>query len=66
MSAKTLTFTLNGELTRVVVEPSDMLVDVLRDKLNLIGVKKGCGKGECGACTVIMNGMPLTPALFLL
>ncbi|HBC93930.1 MAG TPA: ferredoxin, partial [Pelotomaculum sp.] len=49
MSTKVLSFTLNGEKTEVVVAPSDMLADVLRDKLNLIGCKKGCGQGECGA-----------------
>jgi carbon-monoxide dehydrogenase small subunit len=53
---KMLSFSLNGENTLVEVSPSDMLVDVLRDKLLLTGTKKGCGKGECGACTVIMNG----------
>lgn len=53
---KMLSFLLNGENTLVEVSPSDMLVDVLRDKLLLTGTKKGCGKGECGACTVIMNG----------
>ena len=63
MSAKILTFTLNGETTKVMVEPSDMLVDVLRDKLNLIGAKKGCGQGECGACTVIMNGDAVTSCM---
>lgn len=49
-------FTLNDELVEVEVEPSDLLIDVLRDKLNLTGTKKGCGCGECGACTVIMDG----------
>lgn len=56
MSNTILSFTLNGEFTEVQVSPSDMLVDVLRNKLHLTGTKKGCGKGECGACTVIMNG----------
>lgn len=56
MSVKMLSFILNGEKTIVEVAPSDMLVDVLRDKLFLTGTKKGCGKGECGACTVIING----------
>ncbi len=58
-----LTFTLNGEITEVAVSPSDTLLDILRDKLNLVGSKKGCGKGECGACTVIMNGEAVNSCL---
>jgi len=56
MNTFMLTFTLNGEVTEVLAEPSEMLVDILREKMYLTGTKKGCGKGECGACTVIMNG----------
>jgi carbon-monoxide dehydrogenase small subunit len=63
MSLKMLKFTLNGEPMEVSVSPSDMLVDVLRDKLELTGTKKGCGKGECGACTVIMNGKAVASCL---
>ncbi len=63
MDNKILKFSLNGELKEVIVSPSDMLVDVLRDKLNLTGTKKGCGKGECGACTVIMNGEAVNSCL---
>ncbi len=63
MSMFTLKFTLNGEPTEVVVSPSDMLVDILREKLHLTGTKKGCGKGECGACTVIMNGEAINSCL---
>jgi carbon-monoxide dehydrogenase small subunit len=63
MSDKTLKFTLNGEAMDIAVSPSDMLVDVLRDRLELIGTKKGCGKGECGACTVIMNGEAVNSCL---
>lgn len=51
-----LTMTLNGESVTVEVEPSDLLVDVLRGKLGLTGTKIGCNEGECGACTVIVDG----------
>ncbi|WP_347488647.1 (2Fe-2S)-binding protein [Desulfoscipio sp. XC116] len=56
MSSKILKFTLNGEPTEIAVAPDDMLLDVLRDRFDLTGTKKGCGAGECGACTVIING----------
>ena len=51
-----LTVTVNGEKMSVEVNPDLRLVDFLRDELQLTGTKIGCGKGECGACTVIMNG----------
>jgi carbon-monoxide dehydrogenase small subunit len=53
---KTIHFTLNGELTEVEIEPHLTLLQVLRDKLELTGTKEGCGMGECGACTILMNG----------
>ena len=58
-----LTMTLNGEAVTVEVEPFDLLVDVLRDKLGLTGTKIGCSEGECGACTVIMDGQAVLSCL---
>lgn len=62
-----LTMTVNGEMVELSVEPSAMLIDVLRGKLGLIGVKEACGQGECGACTVLLDGKAvpscITPAM---
>jgi carbon-monoxide dehydrogenase small subunit len=58
-----LTMKLNGESVTVEVEPFDLLVDVLRDKLGLTGTKIGCSEGECGACTVIMDGQAVLSCL---
>ena len=51
-----LDFTVNGERTVLEVSDGARLVDVLREQLLLTGTKEGCGVGECGACTVIVNG----------
>ena len=51
-----LCFTVNGEAVTKEIQGDEMLLDLLREELHLTGVKKGCGKGECGACTVIMDG----------
>lgn len=60
---KKLKFTLNNEMVEIEVAPAELLIDVLRDKLNLTGTKKGCGQGECGACTVIMDGVAVNSCL---
>ena len=59
----TLTLILNGVETRAEVAASDLLVNVLRDRLGLTGTKIGCNEGECGACTVIVNGQAVLSCL---
>ena len=49
-------FTLNGDATELDVHPAGRLIDVLREDLGLTGTKEGCGEGECGACTVLIDG----------
>ncbi len=60
-----VTLTVNGEVFEILVEPNELLVDVLRDKLDLTGTKVGCGTGDCGACTVIVNGKAVNSCLML-
>jgi len=56
---------VNGEEVMEWVEPRRTLLDFLRDDLNLTGTKKGCDLGNCGACTVLMNGKPINSCLVL-
>ena len=56
---------VNGEKYAVHIEPWKILSDVLRDDLSLTGVKVGCQEGECGACTVLMNGRAVRSCLML-
>lgn len=62
---KLLQLTVNGDLRQILVEPYYSLLDTLRDELHLTGTKKGCDEGDCGACTVILNGKPVTACLVL-
>lgn len=61
-----LVLTVNGTKREVAAPPEESLLSVLRDRLELTGTKYGCGEGQCGACTVLMDGRPvrscLTPA----
>ena len=57
-------FTLNGEAREVNVPGNDPLLWVLRESLELTGTKFGCGIGQCGACTVLLNGQPIRSCLF--
>lgn len=57
--------TINGEPYELAVEPFHTLLDALRNEAGLTGAKKGCDVGDCGACTVIMNGKPVNACLVL-
>lgn len=60
-----ISFTINGEKRNVETDPDTRLLDLIRNDLGLTGAKEGCGKGECGACTVIMNGRLVASCLVL-
>jgi len=61
---QTLTFTLNGRRVVAEVEPWRRLLDLLRDTLGETGTKEGCGEGECGACTVLVDGQAVNSCLY--
>ncbi len=62
-----VTFTVNGTRRTVTVDPHESLLDVLRERLALVGTKRGCDQATCGACTVLLDDQPvlscITPAL---
>jgi aerobic-type carbon monoxide dehydrogenase small subunit (CoxS/CutS family) len=60
-----LTITVNHVTYTINIEPNLTLVEVLRDTLGLVGTKKSCNEGECGACTVLMEGKPVASCLVL-
>ena len=57
--------TINGEPAQFLCEPRESLLEVLRDTLKLTGAKEGCNNGNCGACTVLLNGVPVNSCLVL-
>jgi carbon-monoxide dehydrogenase small subunit len=59
----TLSFVLNGFPVDALVKPTDTLLDVLREKLGVVSAKRGCDTGDCGACTVLLNGEPIRSCL---
>lgn len=58
-----INFICNGERKKLDIEPDMRALDVLRETLGLTGTKEGCGRGECGACTVILNGKAVNSCL---
>lgn len=65
MAKQVLSFTVNGEPVDVLVQPYVTLLDALREDLGLTGPKEGCGTGDCGACTVHLDGKPVAGCLML-
>lgn len=63
MKKETICFNLNGEEIEVYTDPAGSLLSLLRDQLGLTGTKLGCGQGECGACTVLMDGQAVNSCL---
>lgn len=60
-----LELSVNGEKRRVALRPADTLLRVLREKIGLTGAKPGCENGDCGACTVLLDGVPVKSCLVL-
>ena len=60
-----VTLRVNGETYELPVDVRRTLLEVLRDELNLTGTKEGCGTGDCGACTVLLDGIPIASCLTL-
>lgn len=62
---KKISLTVNGKLMDLEINAGETLLEVLRKRLHLTGTKEGCGVGECGACTVLIDGAPINSCLYL-
>lgn len=60
-----ISVTINGEAYKVSVSPNETLLDLLRERLGLVGTKEGCDTGDCGSCTVLVNGKAVNSCLVL-
>src|SRR5574341_136291 len=65
MPKQIITFTVNGQQAEVAVEPRWTLLETVREQLRLTGSKEGCGTGDCGACSMIVDGKLITSCLML-
>jgi aerobic carbon-monoxide dehydrogenase small subunit len=63
MKKETITFSLNGEQVEAYADPAKSLLHLLRNDFGLTGTKEGCGKGECGACTVLLDDLAVNSCL---
>ena len=63
MSKELIKLKINGELYELAAPPNKLLLDVLREELGLTGTKEGCGEGECGACSVLLDGQVVDSCL---